>query len=303
MLFETKVKSVDVLKSRLPGSIRSTIRTLRDYFHYRPMPGFRVREVVKGPFSSIETSETLQRDGICILVNYLNPEELAVYRAAVISILDGLEGTECEDAKGKFNYNNIDFTRYPLFLDLILDELILAAFEAYYARPIYLALTQIQRLNPIEPYEERAFRWHHDSKGKYVKAMWLFSDVPPTGQRMSYVIGSHTVKHPWTTYEETRFTDEQARAYGEVLECAAPAGSVILFDTNGIHRGNRNQGPRRDTMFGVYSAGRYLHGCRFDLDQLTHLTDCQRGILKRSRTASKGYASAMEPSKAPTDGR
>jgi len=176
-----------------------------------------------------------------------------------------------------------------IFADLILDELILAAVEAYYARPIYLVTSQIQRLDPIEPYEGRAFQWHHDSKGKYVKAMWLLTNVPITGQRMSYIVGSHTIKHSFTTYEETRFTDAQARRYGKVIECSAPAGSVIVFDTNGIHRGNRNLGLIRDIVVGTYSAGRYLHGCQFDLKSLRHLNEWQKLILKRSQTASRGY--------------
>jgi hypothetical protein len=70
------------------------------------------------------------------------------------------------------------------------------------------------------------------------------------------------------------------------VECAGPAGSVILFDSNGIHRGNRNLGPRREVVFGVYSAGRHLEGCRFDVGHLYDLADWQKAILVRSRTAN-----------------
>jgi hypothetical protein len=120
--------------------------------------------------------------------------------------------------------------------------------------------------------------------------MWLLTDVPSTGQRMSYIPGSHKLRHPWdATPEQTRFTREQALAYGEILECAAPAGSVIIFDTNGIHKGNRNLGPTRDIVLSAYSTGRYRNGFRFDIGNLHHLSEWQRRIVKRSRKASRGY--------------
>jgi ectoine hydroxylase-related dioxygenase (phytanoyl-CoA dioxygenase family) len=241
-------------------------------------------------------AEALKTEGICILKNYLNPEKLRIYQDALSEIVAKCErqATTEENRLGKYDYNGIDFARHALFADLILDELILAAIEAYYARPIYLCLTKIQRLYPVKPYEEKAFQWHHDSKGKYVKAMWVLTDVPETGQRMSYVAGSHRIKHSWTTYGETRLSDAQARQLGKVVECSAPAGSVVVFDANGIHRGNRNQGPARDTAWGVYSSGRYRQGCDFDFKSLGHLGELQKRVLQRSRTASRGYGPSLQ---------
>lgn len=240
---------VNVLRSEPLRPIRSGIRRMRDYFAYCPLPWFKSREVKRGPFSSSAVAEALWNDGICILENFLSEENARVYREALDSMVAELPSEG--DTPNAFNHI-IDFTRHRIFADLILDELLLASIEAYYSRPVCVCCSRVQRLYPIEPYQDRAFRWHHDSKGKYVKTMWLLSDVPIHGQRMSYIVGSHKVKHPWTTYEETRFTESQARSYGRVLECAAGAGSVVVFDTNGIHRGNRNLGPTRDVLFGIY---------------------------------------------------
>jgi len=119
----------------------------------------------------------------------------------------------------------------------------------------------------------------------------LLTDVTSEGQRMSYIPGSHKLKHHFTRYEDTRLTESQARGYGEVVECVGPAGTVVLFDANGIHRGNRNRGPRRDVVFGVYSAGRYLCGCEFNAEDVSQMTAWQKSILQRSQRASRGYAS------------
>jgi hypothetical protein len=112
--------------------------------------------------------------------------------------------------------------------------------------------------------------------------------VPPDGQRMSFVRGSHHVWRPPAAYEDTRFTDDAAREMGPVVECAGSAGTVFLFDTNAVHRGNRNAGPRRDVLFGVYTAGRFLHGVDVDASRLPRLTPRQRAVLERSRRPSGG---------------
>lgn len=266
--------------------IRSGIRVVRDYFHYRPLPGYEPREVVRGRFSSRVLAEVLEADGICILENFLEPERLAACREAFESTIAESERDALRraDETPAARNHNVDCGLGGIFADMVLDELILAGVEEYYRRPIYLAMSRIQRLHPVEPYEDRAFQWHHDAKGKYVKAMWLLTDVPADGQRMSYVVGSHKVRHAFSTYEETRITEGQARRFGPILECAGPAGSVVVFDTNAVHRGNRNLGPIRETLVGVYSAGRYVQGCSFDASRLGHLSPWQRSVLERSRT-------------------
>lgn len=279
---------LEMLKSVCPTPIRTGIRRARAYTQTGPLPWFKSRQVVQGRFASQCVVEALHRDGVCVLERYLTSEQVAAYRAALNDIV--LSAPNQGDTPGAY-LRRIDFRQHPVFARLALDELLLAAVEAYYARPIYLAFSQVQRLNPIEAYEARAFQWHHDAKGKYVKAMWLLTDVPATGQRMSYILGSHRTHRVFSTYRETRLTDGQARVSGSVFECAAPAGSVVIFDTNGIHRGNRNPGPIRELVLGVYSAGRYRLGNEFDLATLSWLSPWQAEILRRSKTGSPGMTS------------
>jgi ectoine hydroxylase-related dioxygenase (phytanoyl-CoA dioxygenase family) len=278
-----------IIRSLPLNPVRSGLREIWDYFHYRPLFQFKAKDIVRGGFSSLAVAESLRAQGICILENVLDRERLLACRAELDSFFVDSEGKAVglTDVPGTYS-RQIGEVQHSVFVELILDEMVLAAVEAYYARPIYVAEVQANRLEPVERYEGDSYQWHHDMKGKYVKAMWLLTDVSKEGQRMSYIAGSHRIKHRAARYEESRFTEAQARAYGEVVECVAPAGSVVVFDTNGIHRGNRNQGPRRDVVFGAYSAGRYRLGCRLDVHGLGHLTEWQQGILQRSRTPSQG---------------
>lgn len=278
------------LRSSPLRSLKSGLRDLRDYLHYRPLPGFRPRQVVKGGVLSHVVAKTLQERGICILENFLDAEQLRVCQAAFDALFVDSNGAPAAltDLPGTYS-RVIDCTQYPAFLDLVVDELVLAAFEEYYARPVYVAMTQANRLDSVAPFEGDSYQWHHDTKGKYVKAMWLLTDVRKDGQRMSYIAGSHTLKHHATAYAASRFRDADARALGEVVECVGPPGSVVLFDTNGIHRGNRNWGPRRDVLFGVYSAGRYRLGCQYRPEHLGQLSVWQHAVLKRSQRPSRDY--------------
>lgn len=278
-----------VLHSPPLNPVRSEVRQIQDYFHYRPLLRYKAEDVVRGGVSSLAVAELLRLRGICVLENVLDRQRLLACRDELDSLFVDSEGRPVglTDVPGTYS-RQIGGVQQSVFAELVLDDVILAAVEAYYARPIYLTEVQVNRLEPVERYEGDSYQWHHDMKGKYVKAMWLLTDVPVEGQRMSYVAGSHRLKHRTTRYEESRFTDAQAHVYGEVVECVAPAGSVVVFDTNGIHRGNRNRGPRRDVVFGVYSAGRYRLGCRFEEERLGRLTERQQGILQRSRTPSQG---------------
>lgn len=267
--------------------LKSGLHAVEDYFHLRPLPGFKPREVLRGTFSSQVVVEELRKNGICKLERYLNSERLKGCQAAWEAMLRSY-GQPSPDTPATVQIP-FDCGRGGILAELVLDELILAAIENYYERPVYLVGGRAQRLFPTEPYTDKAFQWHHDAKGKYLKAMWLLTDAPSDGQRMSYILGSHRQRHAFTTYQETRLTEQEARRAGPVFECAGPAGTVILFDTNGIHRGNRNRGPIRDTMLGIYSAGRYRMGCSFEVEKLSHLSPWQKDVLSRSRKASPGF--------------
>jgi len=65
----------------------------------------------------------------------------------------------------------------------------------------------------------------------------------------------------------------QVNGFGERVECAALAGSVIVFEANGFHRWNRSLGPRRDTIFGNYAASRHRIGCQFNPATFPHLSE------------------------------
>jgi hypothetical protein len=130
----------------------------------------------------------------------------------------------------------------------------------YWGRHISLAETSGVRLNPCEPYEDGSFQWHHDAIRKQIKVYVFLTEVPENGQTLDYIPKTHNITH-WAIgdYQETRFSQEEIeqyfKNYSKPINCSCPAGTVVIFDTNGLHRGNRNLGARRDSWTFNFNGG------------------------------------------------
>lgn len=127
---------------------------------------------------------------------------------------------------------------------------VLALIGAYLGHPPVLANWRGYRLDPSEPLLYRAWDWHNDQKRKEVKIMVLLSDVDEDGQAMQVIKGSHKKWWNLTSQSDTKYNIDEAVSLGKeqnITKCFGPAGTIIFFDTNIVHRGAR--GPkRRDVM-------------------------------------------------------
>ena len=80
--------------------------------------------------------------------------------------------------------------------------------------------------------------------------MVLMTDVGPDDQHMTYIKGTHRRVHP-PGKSLRNWTDREVEPFAgfEHLDCVGKAGTVVLFDANGLHRGMRKLGatmPERD---------------------------------------------------------
>ena len=171
---------------------------------------------------------------------------------------------------------------------LAVDPVLTAFVRSYWGKPVVLAQSIGMRLEPAAGLPDYgAFQWHHDAKHKQVKVMVLLTDVPDDGQRMDYLPGTNRDWRSPKGYAASRFSDQMVRRYGEPVRCSGPAGTVVIFDTNGLHRGNRNAGPRRDVWVHHYTAGRSLFplsGLHPEVER--DLTADQRRLVRLSEVSS-----------------
>lgn len=142
----------------------------------------------------------------------------------------------------------------PLMLDpdlmrIALDSRCLAIAERYFGRMPYLADIDMRRIPPTDmnAVQENGYsssNWHRDTRGRQLKMMIYLTDVGINDSNFSFIPGSHTSAfRRKLDFLETRFTDDEVtKKYKKTTEWYAKAGSVMLFDTNLIHRLRRKAG-------------------------------------------------------------
>ena len=110
------------------------------------------------------------------------------------------------------------------------------------------------------------FSWHHDGYGKEVKMMLLVNDLDKSGRYMSYVLGSHDHIHPYKNFKyRLASTLNYCSTYLDeikIYDATGKAGDIILFDPNGIHRGNVGKEKGRDTFMVAFTTDKaHMWGC------------------------------------------
>jgi hypothetical protein len=181
----------------------------------------------------------LERDGIVIIPSLVSPSSLREMQEAFDSRLL------------YFQYNNVlGYQRNELMRILVEDVLTLSqGFVDIALHPIVLSILDvyIKKYNLCEakgwqtqPAKKDFHGWHSDAWydqktvtneiPREVKLAFYLSDVKSGA--LQYVKGSHRQRAPFHLKPQEVLAIRES----EILECNAPAGTAILFDTSGIHR-------------------------------------------------------------------
>jgi hypothetical protein len=246
-----------ILSETLQPSARRAYQYVKtrydEHFYERPSAAYRAK---LGAASSIpdfqDIADRLCRDGLVILPNYFDAVNLAEMREEFERLIALTPPNEESIRTNSAHISTGRLAQSRVFSDLAFEPELLRLTQYYWGKPVVLNGTGGTRIEPFASDDYGSYQWHHDGKRKQVRVFILLTDVPVSGQRTEVVAGSN---HLW--YEDlttSRLSREQALAAGSIVDCAGPAGSVVIFDTNAMHRGNRNAGPRRDTWNFAYRA-------------------------------------------------
>ena len=191
-------------------------------------------------------AERLCRDGLLILPEFLPQDQLRELQYEFSRLVADVSPTRGE--VGQFQLRQERVRKSLPISALAVDPVLRAFAEYYWGKKAILVSADGYRIEPANIPDRGSFQWHHDGKRKQLRAMVLLTGVRENGQRMDYIPGSHRIWYPYHARNDNRFTVEEAMKLGAPVPCAGPAGTIVLFDTNGLHRGNRNLGPRRDIL-------------------------------------------------------
>ena len=275
--------------------VRRTLHPIRETVVRLPDPVFLMtRRPLQPPYT--EHLAELKRDGITRLSGQIAPDTLAALKAdfernfierlnASRPAADSAAGDmtvadDYLDTDAGIYASNEPFAISRALLEICLKTELVALINSYLGKRAYITQGVAARYQPHPRTGFGSFQWHHDAWGKRINMMIILTQVGEADQYMTYAKGSHRLRHSYDKYVNSRYTsDELAQHCGgepEIRRCLASPGDIYIFDSNGLHSGNRTSGLARDTFILEYT--RLAHAVwahRVPKEYLTGLSDEQ----------------------------
>lgn len=267
--------------NRVVSFIKTPVFMLKEAWHRRPDPGFDWHFLApeQAPRAA-GCVQVLKRDGILLLPGYFTGESLSAMRQAFEEVVRNRPSQGNPGAFGNTDFLHSD----AVFLHAALDDLLLEIVARYYGRKFAIGRASALRILPIAPDRYGSFMWHHDARGRQIHLMILLTEVPAHGQRMSYLRQSHAryYGHYRGVGAGSRFEREvveSPEAKGRITDVIGPSGTVAIFDSNGLHTGNRNESARRDTLTICYVTKRHFKKLQFRQRDVTALPRTKQQVV------------------------
>lgn len=267
--------------NRLTSFFKTPFFLAREYLHRKPDPSFDWHFApAAGRALAAREIENLKREGILLLPGYFQGAFLEELRAGFERVASNHPNPYDPDS-----HLNMDFLcESPVFLKAALDDYLLEILGGYYGKKFALGRAQAMRHLPTPPIRYGSYQWHHDARGRQIHAMILLTDLKADGQKMSYLRQSHHryYDHFRGLGDGSRFEkDMQDRPdlQSQVMDITGPAGTVALFDSNGLHTGYRNETARRDILLFYYVTSRHFRKLRYLRRDIDALDPVKRRII------------------------
>ncbi len=207
----------------------------------------------------------LARDGVATVENYWTPEQCRNAVADMDGVIDAYpdcvrkfsEGSDCR----VFGIEMVSDAAMRFHVDSYLRSI----GELAGGRDLYNLATLGGRIEATQTNRGSGDGWHRDSFGYQFKAIIYLCDVTLANGPFQYLLGSH---RKWQVVldsalgrlpvpPESRMSDEQIDRYitskpARARIFTAKAGTLILANTTGIHRGMPLQAGRRYALTNYY---------------------------------------------------
>lgn len=213
--------------------------------------------------------ETLRRDGIVMLPDFVQPDAVAEMRRVIDeAVREGRfrRPVGSSDPARIARLNIVDPTLYsPRFIEYALDDFLVSVANAYIGLESMISGISVYRTQPVADPPSGSFLWHYDNTPLQVKAICYLSDVTEADGPLVFVRGTHRRRPVAPTFEETRIEEASIPREGRVV-CVGRPGTVCLVDTSGIHRARPNERRSRDVVSTIYDPGtRARRPCFYNL--------------------------------------
>lgn len=192
----------------------------------------------------------IDRVGFSVVPNYYPADACAAIRDEIDNLLVRFASTVHVDALKSdhriFASDRVSELIKPFYADPFISTIVTGYERSHDISGFTLAAKLVYRKNNLGS----GLGWHRDrADRRQIKAIMYLSDVDIDLGPFQYIVGSHTRSQILKTltaegfeHNQTRFTDEQAesviaKAPEKLRTLLGPAGTLVLVDTRGIHRG------------------------------------------------------------------
>jgi len=267
--------------NKIVSLLKTPIFMAKEYLHRRPASNFDWVFIEPSLKSRAEAAAaTLRKEGIVMLPGYFTGEFLERLIQAFGAAIENRTSPYDPDALVNLDFIPDDST----FMESAMDAFLLEIMANYYQKRFAIARSQAGRLMPTEAYRDNSYQWHHDCRGRQLHLMILLNDIEPTGQRMSYLKGTHEryYTHFRGVADGSRFENdliEDSPAPDRIEEVCGKAGTVAIFDSNGLHTGNRNSNGSRDSLLYCYVSWRHWQPIRYRREDVERLSNPFRQVV------------------------
>ncbi len=152
--------------------------------------------------------------------------------------------------------------KFITYIDKCLSNDVLCVIGNYFKRRFFISDFDIRRVLPSSYEEILKFGdsnsdWHKDTRGRQIKMMVYLTKVTETDSYFSLLPGTH--KKNTFNFKKSRFNEKNLDKNNEIKFIGNYKGRAIIFNTNIIHRLNRNAKSNiRDTLTINFTPGQYL---------------------------------------------
>lgn len=230
-----------------------------------PVNAVAARRDLAAAFSDLEKLEaTVRRDGVAAVPDFWSTERCAEARAEVDRLL-----RDYPDAVQTYS-NGSDQRMYgveeasPALKTFHSDPFLRRFGEIAGGRDIYNFATLGARIEASAGNSGSGNGWHRDAHGFQFKAILYLTDAAMENGPFQYLLGSHTIwraaadnmRAGLSDPQQTRFTDDEiallTQKGAEPRAFPAKAGTLLLVNTAGIHRGMPLQRGERYALTNYY---------------------------------------------------
>jgi hypothetical protein len=271
-------------QNRVVSFFKTPIFMAKEYLHRKPDPSFHY-EYVNGDrkAEAAQHAATMRRDGIVILPGYFKGEQLKKMQEEFEQVVKDKPCTKNPDTYVNTEFLHEHFT----FLNAALDDFLLEIMAGYFQKRFSIGRYNAIRILPTDAGRYGSFQWHHDSRGRQINVQMILSDVTPAGQCMTYLKGSQDVYYDHyrglaggSRFEKDMDLAQDPNLASRVVKVTGPAGTVALFDSNGLHSGNRNNVEKRDTVSFNFASKRHFKKFTVRKEHIEALEPKKREVLK-----------------------